>query len=99
MNSNTTILNKLIKSSAKCNPDSKTNFSFALIFVNVALKKFQIYNYKTCRRTDNGITGHVMREMLRPTKYLLDRGAIVTTTLTSDKYRQSPLYQCGLEIP
>ena len=32
-------------------------------------------------------------------KYLLDRGATETETLTSEHYRRSPLLEGGLEIP
>ena len=32
-------------------------------------------------------------------KYLLDRGATETATLTSEHYRRSPLLEGGLEIP
>ena len=45
------------------------------------------------------LSGHLPREISRPTKYLLDRGASVTATLTDVKYRRSPLFQGGLEIP
>ena len=44
------------------------------------------------------IVGHLPREISRPTKYLLDQGAIVTATITSGHYRKSPLFQSGLEI-
>ena len=46
----------------------------------------------------NMIVGHLPREMSRPIKYLLDRGAIVTATITSEHYRKSLLFQGGLEI-
>ena len=46
----------------------------------------------------NIIVGHLLREISRPTKYLLDRGAIVTATITSTHYRKSPLFQGGLGI-
>ena len=38
-------------------------------------------------------------EISRPTKFLLDRGAIIKLKLTGKKYRRSPLVQGGLEIP
>ena len=38
-------------------------------------------------------------DVSRVTKYLLDRGATATVTLTSEHYRRSPLVQGGLEIP
>ena len=43
------------------------------------------------------IVGHLLREISRPTKYLLDRGAIVTATITPEHYRKSPLFQGELE--
>ena len=39
------------------------------------------------------IVGHLPREISRATKYLLDRGAIVTATITPEHYRKSPLFQ------
>ena len=45
------------------------------------------------------IRGHLPREISRVTKFLLDRGAEMTTVLTSEHYRRSPLVQGGLEIP
>ena len=60
---------------------------------------FDIFAMKTCRRTGNGIVGHLPRKISRPTKYLLDREALITAALTSDWYKQSPLYQGGLKIP
>ena len=38
-------------------------------------------------------------ELSQLTKYLLDRGAVVTAKLTSTHYRRSVLVQRGLEIP
>ena len=60
---------------------------------------FDIFAIKACRLRDNEIVGHLPREIARRTKYLLDRGAVVTSTLISDHYRRSPLFQGGLEIP
>ena len=45
------------------------------------------------------IVGHLSLELSRFIKYLLDRGAVVTTKLTSTHYRRSLLVQGGLEIP
>ena len=45
------------------------------------------------------VCGHLPREISRATKFLLDRGALVKATITSHKYRRSPLVQGGLEIP
>ena len=60
---------------------------------------FDIFAIEICRTTDNEVVGHLPREISRPTKYLLDRRATMTVTFTSDRYRRSPLYQGGLEIP
>ena len=60
-----------------------------------------MFAIKTCR-VDVGaetIVGHLPIEVSRLTKFLLDRGATVTATLTSKSYRRSPLVQGGLEIP
>ena len=38
-------------------------------------------------------------EISRPTKYLLQRGALINATLSSTSYRRSPLVQGGMEIP
>lgn len=38
-------------------------------------------------------------EVSRLAKYLLDRVVGITATLTSDRYKWSPLYQGELEIP
>ena len=44
------------------------------------------------------IIGHLPREISRPTKFLLARGAVMHAELSSDKYRKSPLVQGGLEL-
>ena len=44
------------------------------------------------------IVGHLPRELSRPTRYLLDPGMIVTATITSEHYWESPLFQGRLEI-
>ena len=43
--------------------------------------------------------GHLPMEVSRITKFLMDRGARLTTTLRTTYYRKSPLMQGGLEIP
>ena len=49
---------------------------------------------------DTGIViGHLPREISRPTKFLIDRGAVVTAKVSSTNIRRSPLFQGGLEIP
>ena len=60
---------------------------------------FDMFAIKACRTEDNKTVGHLPREISRPTKYLLDRGATVVAKLTATHYRRSPLFQGGLEIP
>ena len=43
--------------------------------------------------------GHLPLEISWFTKFLLDRGATITATLSCTHYRRSPLVQGGLEIP
>ena len=59
---------------------------------------FDMFAIKTCRLEGGQIVGHLPREISRPTKFLLDRGAKVTEQLTGTHYRRSPLFQGGLEI-
>ena len=42
--------------------------------------------------------GHLPREISRPTKFWLDRGAEIVAEMESSHYRRSPLIQGGLEI-
>ena len=60
---------------------------------------YDIFAIKTCRLEGGQIVGHFPREISRPTKFFLDRGAKVTAQLTGTDYRRSPLFQGGLEIP
>lgn len=60
---------------------------------------FDMFAIKTYGTTYGKIVGHLPREISRPIKFLLDRGAKVTAQLTSSHYRKSPLFQGGLEIP
>lgn len=60
------------------------------------------YDYlviKTCRKTNEKIVGHLLMGISRPTKFLLDRGARITETLTSTSYYASPLIQEVLTMP
>lgn len=60
------------------------------------------YDYlviKTCRMTNGKIVGHLPMGISRPTKFLLDRGARITETLTSTSYYASPLIQEVLTMP
>ena len=43
------------------------------------------------------IVGNLVREISRPTKFLLVRGAVIHAEISSVKYRHSPLVQGGLE--
>ena len=60
---------------------------------------FDMFAIKTCCLEGGQIVGHLPREMSRPTKFLLDRGAKVIAQLIETRYRISPLFQEGLEIP
>ena len=63
---------------------------------------YDLFAIKTCIKDESGkeqIVGHLPLELSRVTKYLLDRGAVVTVTLSSTHYRRSVLVQGGLEIP
>ena len=42
--------------------------------------------------------GHLPKEISRPTKFLLDRGAEIVAEIESSYYRRFPLIQAGLEI-
>ena len=53
--------------------------------MNCAHEKENFYDYfaiKTCQK-DGKIVGHLPMETSQPTKYLLDQGARITTTLAS----------------
>ena len=58
---------------------------------------FDYFSIKTCTGDDVTV-GHLPREISRPTKFLIDRGAVVKSKITSAHYRRSPLLQGGLEI-
>ena len=60
---------------------------------------FDVFAIKTCQSQSFEAVGHLPREISRATKFLLDRGALVTATISSNNYRRSPLVQGGLEIP
>ena len=53
---------------------------------------------KLAKRITKKTVGHLPREISRPTKFLIDRGARVTVEITSSHYRESPLVQGGLEV-
>ena len=61
-----------------------------------------MFAIKTCLTDQNGkeqIVQHLPLELSRFIKYLLDRGAVLITKLTSTHYRRSVLVKGGLEIP
>ena len=60
---------------------------------------YDYFAIKTCQRPTGKIVGHLPIEISRSTKFLLDRGARITATLSSTSYYRSPLVQGGLEIP
>ena len=68
---------------------------------HVSDNNYDLFAIKTCRDAElhPQIVGHLPLEIYRFTKFLLDRGAIITATLSSMHYRRSPLVQGGLEIP
>ena len=45
------------------------------------------------------VVGHIPRELSRYVWCALDSGAIISGKVISDKYKPSPLFQGGLEIP
>ena len=59
---------------------------------------FDYVSIKTCEKDNKKTVGHLPREISRPTKLLIDRGARVTAEITSSHYRKSPLQQGELEV-
>ena len=59
---------------------------------------FDVFSIKACD-AEGKMFGHLPMEVSRITKFLMDRGARLTTTLRTTYYRKSPLMQGGLEIP
>ena len=57
-----------------------------------------MFAIKTCRMNENKIVRHLLREVSRATRFLLDKGANLTH-LSSTRCHRSPLFQGGLEIP
>ena len=58
---------------------------------------YDVFSKKTCK-TDKTTVGHLPREISRPTKFLLDRGAEIVAEIESSHYRRYPLIQGGLAI-
>ena len=69
-----------------------------LVCSHEADNPFDLFSIKATNR-HGVLSAHLPREISRPTKYPVDRGASVTATLTDVKYRRSPLFQGVLEIP
>ena len=59
---------------------------------------FDRFAIKVCEFGKEIPVGHLPKEISRVTKYLLERGATETATLTSEHYRRSPVLQGGIEI-
>ena len=74
-------------------PEKEEQLNFSHDFGNV----FDVFAIKTCK-PDGTVVGHLPREILRATKFLLDRGAQISAILTSTDYRRSPFVQRGLAI-
>ena len=70
-----------------------------LVCIHERRNEFDAFSVKTVRTVGNATVGHLPREISRPTKYLLDRGATEKAVITFSYYRRSPLFQGGLEIP
>ena len=70
-----------------------------LVCIHERGNELDAFSVKTVRALDNATVGHLPREICRPKKYLLDRGATVKAVITCSYYRRSPLFQGGLEIP
>ena len=57
------------------------------------------FGIETCESASDEIVGHLSMEISRPTKFLLQRRAVIKATLPFTNYRKSYLVQDGLEIP
>ena len=60
---------------------------------------FDVFAIKTCSKGSLQAVGHLPCEIIRLTKFILDRSAEVEARLASTNYRRSPITQGGLEIP
>ena len=70
-----------------------------LFCVYEAGNPYDCFAVTTYVRSTGKTVSHLPMEISWPTKFLLQRGAIVFATLSSTTYRRSPLIQGGLEIP
>ena len=56
---------------------------------------YDVFSIKVCKSNNaQGVVGHLPMEISRITKFILQRGARVQTTVTGRHYRRSPLIQC-----
>lgn len=60
---------------------------------------FDLFAIKVCQRDSDKIVGHLPKEISRITKFILDRGAVISAEISCNHYRVSPLVQGGIEIP
>ena len=60
---------------------------------------FDMFAIKVCESSTDETVGHLSMEISHIAKFLIDRGADVTSKQTSTNYRRSPLVQGGIEIP
>ena len=60
---------------------------------------FDVFAIKTCEAKSFKTVGHLPKEISKATKLMLDRGAVVSATVSSNIFRRSPLGRGGLEIP
>ena len=69
-----------------------------LVCLFVGNNLFDLFAIRKCRKDCQKTVGHLPREIFRPTKYLIDRGAKITAKLSSIHYGRSLLFQGGLQI-
>ena len=60
---------------------------------------FDRFSITVVQFTSDKVVGHLPMEISRATKFLLDRAAEVSITITGAHYRRSMLVQGGLELP
>ena len=64
-----------------------------LVCIHERGNEFDSFSVKTVHVDDHTTVGHLPREISRPTKHLLDRGATVKAVITCSYYRRSPLFK------
>ena len=61
---------------------------------------YDVFSIKVCKSNNaQSVVGHLPMEISRITKFILQRGARVQTTVTGKHYRHSPFIQGRLEVP